>query len=170
MSFPAKSDIAKKPARTKRSHRRDATSWRRSARHRGKVEHGSETKRAHGHAKVPQRRVLDVRDAAVAVAQERRALAAVRLEHAVADEAKGVAGQHRRLPEPLPQRHRRRDGAVARPRAAHVLEELHDVRGRKKVRADLCGNQILRRVRSNRASCWRVAAREVMVLVIAELT
>ena len=103
-------------------------------------------KRAHGHAKVPQRRV-DVRDADVAVPQERQALAAVRLEHAVADEAERVAGQHRRLPEPLAERHRRRDGAVARPRAAHVLEELHDVRGRKEVRADLCGNQVLRRVR-----------------------
>ena len=86
-------------------------------------------------AKVPQRRV-DVRDADVAVPQERQALAAVRLEHAVADEAKGVAGQHGSLPEPLAERHRRRGAAPVRARRA-VLEAVMTFAG---MRADLCGS------------------------------
>ncbi len=71
-----------------------------------------------------------------ALLQEELRFRAVEHEHAVADEAVAVAGEHRDLAERLAERH---DGSERLPgsgAAAHVLQQLHDVRRTEEVRAD----------------------------------
>src|SRR5579864_2520485 len=71
-----------------------------------------------------------------ALLQQELGLRAVVHQHAVADEAVAVAGEHRNLSERLAESH---DGCDRLRRArgpAHVLQQLHDVRGTEEMRAN----------------------------------
>src|SRR5512135_1263371 len=95
------------------------------------VAHGE---RSHRQAPV-LRRAIDLLRARALVEQE-QALLAVFLDHAVADEAVAHPGDHRHLLQLLAELHGGGEHVLSGLRAAHHLEQPHDVRRREEVRAD----------------------------------
>src|SRR5215468_1446857 len=97
----------------------------------GQIAHGE---RPHGKAECLHHPV-DLFGRGALLQQELR-LTAVEHEHAVADEAIAVAGEHRNLAERPAERHHGGDRLCRAMPPAHVLEELHDIRRAEEVRAD----------------------------------
>src|SRR5258706_7112754 len=93
-----------------------------------------------GHREVPHRKsevvehLVDLPGQGAFLEQEERLAHAFR-EHAVADEAVAHADQHRHLADLLAELLRGREDLGVRFLAAHVLDELHDVRGTEEVHA-----------------------------------
>ncbi len=67
--------------------------------------------------------------------QQELGLVRVELQHAVADEAVAVAGEHRDLPEALAELHHADDCLRRAARATHILQQLHDIRWTEEMRA-----------------------------------
>ncbi len=95
----------------------------------GQVAHAE---RAHGEAEPLDRLVHLLRRAALV--QQEAGLAAVLLDHAVADEAVADAGDHRRLLDLLGDRHHGGQHVLAGLLAAHHLQQLHHVGRAEEVR------------------------------------
>src|SRR5690606_1714226 len=97
----------------------------------GQVRHG---KLAHGDAEIGQH-LVDLGRRGPLVDQGDR-LGATLVQHAIADEAIAVANQHADLADAFGQIHDRGDDFIGSLRAAHVLQQLHDVGGAEEVHAD----------------------------------
>ena len=97
----------------------------------GQVAHA---KRAHGHAELFHG-LIDLRGRATFV-QQKAALTAVLLDHAVADEAVAHAGHHSRLADFFGHRHDCGHDVLAGLGGAHHLQQLHHVGRAEKVQAD----------------------------------
>jgi hypothetical protein len=89
--------------------------------------------RAHGHAEFLHR-LVHLRGRAAFVQQE-AALAAVLLDHAVADEAVADAGDHGRLADLLGHGHHRGQHVLGRGIAPHHFQQLHHVGGAEEMQA-----------------------------------